>query len=119
MTAGTLFSFTSYLASVYNPLTSLLNNWVSVLKALLSFERIFEVLGTFLSLCSFLTNLIIFHLGLRCHHQDNDVEVKEKEFPKILIKTQVRGEVVWDNVSFSYDTYEQQHSHTYVVLLLR
>jgi len=84
ITPGTLFSFTSYLSSVYSPLTSLLNNWMDILKALLGFERIFEIL-------------------------DMDIEIEEKEFPVILKPGQVRGEVIFDHVSFSYATYEQQH----------
>jgi len=45
---------------------------------------------------------------------DMDIEIEEKEFPVILKPGQVRGEVIFDHVSFSYATYEQQHPNRFL-----
>lgn len=44
MTAGTLVEFTAYLGLVFAPLTSLLNSYMTMVKNLAVFERVFEVL---------------------------------------------------------------------------
>lgn len=44
LTVGTLVAFTAYLGRLYGPLTSLANIQVDVLTAVVSFERVFEVL---------------------------------------------------------------------------
>lgn len=44
LTVGTLIALTAYLSRLYGPLTSLSNIHVEVLTALVSFERVFEVL---------------------------------------------------------------------------
>ena len=44
LTVGTLVAMTQYLARLYGPLTSLSNVQVDVLTALVSFDRVFEVL---------------------------------------------------------------------------
>ena len=44
ITAGTLAAFAAYVALIYQPLAQLTNSRVDVLTALVSFERVFEVL---------------------------------------------------------------------------
>ncbi len=41
---GTIAAFAVYVSQIYQPLTQLANAWVDVLTALVSFERVFEVL---------------------------------------------------------------------------
>ena len=75
ITLGTLLAITALLARLYGPLTSLANVRVDIMTALVSFERVFEVL-------------------------DLEPMVKESATPKTLTATQ--PSVEFRNVSFSY-----------------
>ena len=72
---GTLVAFAAYLGQLYGPLSALVNARVELATSLVSFERVFEVL-------------------------DLPVEVRERPQPVHL--EQVRGQVMFEDVSFSY-----------------
>lgn len=74
-TVGTLVAFGTYLTQLYGPLSSLVNSRVSLAQSLVSFERVFEVL-------------------------DLPVEILDR--PGAVDLTEVRGEVRFEDVSFSY-----------------
>ncbi len=74
-TIGTMVAFTAYLGMLYGPLSALTNARMDLATSLVSFERVFEVL-------------------------DLPLEIAEKPGAKTL-KT-VRGDVLFSNVSFSY-----------------
>jgi ATP-binding cassette subfamily B protein len=74
-TLGTIVAFVSYLSQLYGPLGSLSNTRVEFATSMVSFERVFEVL-------------------------DLPVEIEEK--PDALELRDIRGQVVFDDVSFSY-----------------
>ena len=44
MTVGTMLAFAAYLRMLYGPLASLMNSRVEVVTAIVSFERVFEVI---------------------------------------------------------------------------
>jgi len=75
LTVGTLLAITALLARLYGPLTALSNVRVDVMSALVSFERVFEVL-------------------------DLKPMVKDKADAIELVSTQL--ELKFDSVSFSY-----------------
>ena len=75
LTLGTLLALTALLARLYGPLTSLSNVRVDIMTALVSFERVFEVL-------------------------DSEEESAEAEF---VPSPPVQGRVAFENVSFSYN----------------
>ncbi len=75
MKVGTIAALTLYLAQLYMPLTALTNARVDYLSAMVSFERVFEVL-------------------------DLDQEIKERPDSQTL--SNIRGDVQFDHVSFSY-----------------
>jgi len=75
LTVGTLLAITALLARLYGPLTALSNVRVDIMSALVSFERVFEVL-------------------------DLKPMVKDKADAIELISTQL--ELKFDSVSFSY-----------------
>lgn len=72
---GTLVAFAAYLGQLYGPLSALVNARVEFATFLVSFERVFEVL-------------------------DLPIEVRERGQPIHL--EQVRGQVTFEEVSFSY-----------------
>jgi ATP-binding cassette subfamily B protein len=74
-TIGTIVAFASYLTQLYGPLQALTNAPVSFSRSMVSFERVFEVI-------------------------DLPVEIAEK--PDALPLENVRGELVFDDVSFTY-----------------
>ena len=74
-TIGTMVAFTAYLGMLYGPLSALTNARMDLATSLVSFERVFEVL-------------------------DLPLEIRERAGAKTL--KIVRGEVRFDNVSFSY-----------------
>jgi ATP-binding cassette subfamily B protein len=76
-TIGTIVAFASYLTQLYGPLQSLTNAPVSFSRSMVSFERVFEVI-------------------------DLPLEIAEKPDAKPL--ENVRGELVFDHVSFTYKT---------------
>ena len=78
MTIGTLVAFTALQGTVFRPIMGLLNIGVQWVTALAFFSRIFEYL-------------------------DLDPELKPPASPAVIEPTQVRGEVRFENVSFSYD----------------
>jgi ATP-binding cassette subfamily B protein len=77
LTVGTLLAITALLARLYGPLTALSNVRVDVMSALVSFERVFEVL-------------------------DLKPMVKDKAGAIELVSTQL--ELKFDSVNFSYPT---------------
>jgi ATP-binding cassette subfamily B protein len=74
-TLGTIVAFVAYLGQLYGPLGSLSNTRVEFATSMVSFERVFEVL-------------------------DLPIEIEEK--PDAIELDEVRGQVVFDDVSFSY-----------------
>lgn len=74
-TIGTIVAFSAYLTQLYGPLQALTNAPVSFATSMVSFERVFEVL-------------------------DLPVEIGEK--PEAIRLQDVRGELVFDRVSFTY-----------------
>jgi ATP-binding cassette, subfamily B, bacterial len=74
-TIGTIVAFGAYLAQLYGPLQALTNAPVSFAQSMVSFERVFEVI-------------------------DLPLEIEEK--PDAVMLDNVRGEVVFENVTFDY-----------------
>jgi ATP-binding cassette, subfamily B, bacterial len=74
-TIGTIIAFTAYLGMLYGPLSSLSNARVSFAQSVVSFERVFEVL-------------------------DLPVEIQERS-DAVHLAT-VRGEICFEDVSFTY-----------------
>jgi ATP-binding cassette, subfamily B, bacterial len=79
-TVGTIVAFGAYLGSVYGALQSLANAPVAFATSMVSFERVFEVI-------------------------DLPVDIAEKPTADIL--KNIRGELVFENVSFRYDVDEE------------
>jgi ATP-binding cassette subfamily B protein len=77
--AGLIVTFAMYLGQIYGPLQSLANSPVDFATSMVSFERVFELL-------------------------DMPLEIPEK--PDALKLEKVRGEVVFEDVSFSYSEHE-------------
>lgn len=75
-TIGTLVAFASYLTQLYGPLQWLTNVPVSFSTSMVSFERVFEVV-------------------------DLPLEIAEK--PNALPLTDIRGHLVFDDVTFNYE----------------
>jgi ATP-binding cassette, subfamily B, bacterial len=75
LTVGTIVAFSSYLGQLYGPLRSLTNAPIAFAQSMVSFERVFEVL-------------------------DLPREIDER--PEALTLREVRGELVFEDVSFSY-----------------
>lgn len=44
MTAGELYTFTSYLGHIHGPLVSIINNWLGFIRHAIAFERVYELL---------------------------------------------------------------------------
>lgn len=80
-TIGTIVAFGAYLTSLYSALQGLANAPVDFATSMVSFERVFEVL-------------------------DLPAEIQEK--PGALTLPMVRGDLVFDNVSFRYDVDDRQ-----------
>ena len=79
-TVGTIVAFGAYLNNLYGALQQLTNAPVDFATSLVSFERVFEII-------------------------DLPVEINDK--PGALALTQVRGELIVENVSFKYDSGEK------------
>jgi ATP-binding cassette subfamily B protein len=75
LTIGTIVAFSAYLARMYGPLVSLTNAPVEFAQSMVSFERVFEAL-------------------------DIPVEIEEK--PDAVKIDDVSGQIVFENVCFSY-----------------
>ncbi len=75
-TVGTIVAFGSYLGNLYSALQGLANAPVEFATSIVSFERVFEVL-------------------------DLPLEIDEK--PDALALTDVKGDILFDNVSFKYE----------------
>ncbi|MCC6891408.1 MAG: ABC transporter ATP-binding protein [Anaerolineae bacterium] len=75
-TVGTIVAFGSYLRTLYGALQDLANAPVDFASSVVSFERVFEVI-------------------------DLPLEVEEK--PDAITLTTVRGDLIFDDVSFRYD----------------
>ncbi|WP_313822477.1 ABC transporter ATP-binding protein [Citricoccus sp.] len=82
MTIGTLVAFTALQGTVFRPVMGLLNIGVQWVTALAFFSRIFEYL-------------------------DLDPEVKPPATPAVIDPDRVRGEVRFEQVSFSYDSSDE------------
>lgn len=78
-TIGTIMAFSTFLSQLYGPLQALTNAPVAFAQSMVSFERVFEVI-------------------------DLPKEIVEK--PNALKLDQVRGELAFENVSFSYKVNE-------------
>jgi ATP-binding cassette subfamily B protein len=76
-TVGTIVAFGAYLTQLYGPLQALVNAPVDFATSLVSFERVFEVL-------------------------DLPLDIAEREDAHVL--GAVRGELVFENVTFTYKT---------------
>jgi ATP-binding cassette subfamily B protein len=74
-TIGTIVAFAAYLAQLYGPISSLANARVDLATSMVSFERVFEML-------------------------DLPVEIQTR--PEAVRLKRVRGDIRFDNVSFSY-----------------
>jgi ATP-binding cassette subfamily B protein len=79
-TIGTIVAFGSYLTQLYGPLQSLTNAPVDFATSMVSFERVFEVI-------------------------DLPQEITDK--PNAIPLKDVRGELVFDDVSFKYELREE------------
>jgi ATP-binding cassette, subfamily B, bacterial len=79
-TVGTIVAFGSYLTQLYGPLQALTNAPVDFATSMVSFERVFEVV-------------------------DLPLEITDK--PGALELKTVRGELIFDNVSFKYEVREE------------
>src|SRR5690606_10650047 len=77
-TVGTIVAFGAYLSSLYSALQGLANAPVEFATSIVSFERVFEVL-------------------------DLPLDIQEK--PNAIPLEEVRGELVFENVSFHYQAY--------------
>jgi ATP-binding cassette subfamily B protein len=77
-TVGTIVAFGAYLTSLYTSLQGLANNPVEFATSVVSFERVFEVI-------------------------DMPLDIREKADPVPL--KNVRGELVFEDVSFCYDSH--------------
>jgi ATP-binding cassette, subfamily B, bacterial len=75
ISVGTIVAFAAYLTRLYGPISSLANVQVEFVQALVSFERVFEYL-------------------------DMPLEIADK--PDAVALGSVRGEIEFQNVSFSY-----------------
>jgi len=75
LTIGTVVAFGAYLGQLYGPLAALTNARVELVTSLVSFERVFEVL---------------------------DLPLEIREQPDAIELTRVRGEIRFEDVSFSY-----------------
>ncbi|HZO26870.1 MAG TPA: ABC transporter ATP-binding protein [Chloroflexota bacterium] len=75
LTIGTVVAFGAYLTQLYGPIAALTNARVELVTSLVSFERVFEVL-------------------------DLPLEIEER--PDAVDLGQVRGEIRFEHVSFSY-----------------
>ncbi|MFN2109585.1 MAG: ABC transporter ATP-binding protein, partial [Anaerolineae bacterium] len=80
-TVGTIVAFGSYLGNLYRTLQGLSNAPVAFATSMVSFERVFEVI-------------------------DLPVDIPEK--PGALTLQDVRGEIVFENVSFKYETGDEK-----------
>ncbi len=78
-TVGTIISFGIYLTQLYGPLQSLTNAPVDFATSIVSFERVFEVI-------------------------DLPIEIAEK--PDAPVLRDVRGELIFDHVTFTYTVHE-------------
>ncbi len=76
-TAGLLVTFGMYLTQIYGPLQALANAPVEFANSMVSFERVFEII-------------------------DLPLEIAEKPAAVSLNSTDVQGQVVFEDVSFSY-----------------
>jgi ATP-binding cassette, subfamily B, bacterial len=79
-TIGTIVAFGSYLGQLYGPLQTLTNAPADFATSMVSFERVFEVI-------------------------DLPLEIDDK--PNALALKDVRGELVFDHVSFKYEIREE------------
>lgn len=75
-TVGTIVAFGAYLGNLYGSLQSLTNAPVDFATSMVSFERVFEVI---------------------------DLPAEIDDQPGAIVLQQVKGELVFDNVSFKYD----------------
>jgi ATP-binding cassette subfamily B protein len=75
-TIGTIVAFSTYLANLYGPLMALTNARVDFATSMVSFERVFEVL---------------------------DLPLEIEDHPQAITLDEVRGQVRFDNVCFSYE----------------
>ena len=82
-TVGTIVAFGSYLGSLYGALQNLVNAPVEFATSMVSFERVFEVI---------------------------DLPEGIVEKPQAVVLQAVHGELIFENVSFRYDTGENQLS---------
>jgi len=85
LTIGTVVAFSVYLTQLYGPLSALTNARVEFATSLVSFERVFEVL-------------------------DLPLEILDR--PGALELRAVRGEIRFENVSFSYFEGDPNHAPT-------
>jgi len=74
-TVGTIIAFAAYLSQLYGPISSLINSRVDLATSLVSFERVFETLNI-------------------------PVEIQDK--PNAVTLHDIRGELAFEDVSFSY-----------------
>ena len=80
ITVGTLLAITALLARLYGPLTALSNVRVDVMSALVSFERVFEVL---------------------------DLQPMVVDLPNAKVLSTDQPELIFENVSFTYPKAEE------------
>lgn len=83
-TVGTIIAFAAYLSQLYSPISSLINSRVDLATSLVSFERVFETLNI-------------------------PVEIQDK--PDAVELRNVRGDLTFEDVSFSYLAEDGRESH--------
>ncbi len=81
LTAGTIVAFVAYLFRLYGPISALSNVQVEFAQSMVSFERVFEYL---------------------------DLQPEVVELPNAVALHEVRGEVVFDDVTFGYGEAESK-----------
>jgi ATP-binding cassette subfamily B protein len=82
-TVGTIIAFGAYLSQLYGPVSSLINSRVDLATSLVSFERVFETLN----------------IPIEIQDRPDAVELKN-----------IRGDIRFENVSFSYLTEDETDS---------
>ena len=80
LTLGTMVAFVGYMDSLYSPLRRLVNSSTTLTQAFASMDRVFELL---------------------------DEEYDIVDYPDAITKKALRGEVIFENVSFRYNEHEQ------------
>lgn len=77
LSIGTIIAITSYLNMIYGPISSIINSKIDFIQAMVSIERVFEVI-------------------------DLPIEIKNCDDPIIIDESSFKGSIQVNNISFSY-----------------